>query len=345
VARYASEAKGGFYATPEEEMRLVCARLKTEPNTFVNIIDPCAGEGKALKMVASTLKTQDTSIISYGIELERTRAEMCEDLLDHVINCPYEEARISPIKSFSFMWLNPPYNEKARERTEVIFLKNLTDGQKGFLQEGGLLGYCVPQRTLSSASHLLAARFDDITVYRFTDENFPVYKQIVVFGYRRKDARMGLEAKILREHLQMLSVSDPERLPTLEKKDEITFQIPPSLSKIEKFRSSKLKPEEIAEHLKTSSVFNEALAVIRPPEKKSVTLKPPVLPLKIAHHAICIASGVVGGNMGNHLLTGRTKKVVDEKMIPDEKNDKIVKTERYVTSIRVFTSDGVYNLD
>lgn len=318
MARYASEAKGGFYATPEEEMRLVCARLKTEPSSFINIIDPCAGTGEPLKMAANTLKAQGADAISYGIEIEETRARECEimEMIDHVINCPYEEARVSPIKSFSFLWLNPPYNEKEKERTEVIFLKNLTDNQRGFLQEGGLLGYCIPQYTLGHASHLLAARFDDITVYRFTNDNFHYYKQIVVFGYRRKIARMGLEAKKYRDYLQMLSDSEPKKLPTLDKNDGCFFQVPPSVNKIEKFRSSKLKPEEIAECLNASPVFNEALEIIKPPERKNIVLKPPVLPLKIAHHAICIAAGAVGGNMGNHILTGRTKKVIDEKVIP-----------------------------
>jgi len=344
VARYASEAKGGFYATPTEEMKLVCYRLKAKPDSNINIIDPCSGEGEALEFTAIALKAQGANVASYGIEIEKTRADYCKGVLDYVINCPYEEARVSPVKSFSFMWLNPPYNEKEKGRAEVIFLKNLTDGQKGFLQEGGLLGYCIPQYALGPASHLLAARFDNLIVYRFTNYNYHVYKQIVVFGYRRKDARIGAEAKKLREYLQTLSVSDPKMLPTLEENDGTVFHVPPSLNKIEKFRSSKLSPEEISECLKSSPVFSEMLGIIKPPEKESIVLKPPVLPLKTAHHAICIASGVVGGNMGNHLLAGRTKKVVDEKIIPDEKGSKIIKTERYVSSVRVFDPSGVYDL-
>ncbi|MCL6560822.1 MAG: hypothetical protein K6U74_18910, partial [Firmicutes bacterium] len=133
-------------------------------------------------------------------------------------------------------------------------------------------------------------------------------------------------------------------LPELNRNDGVTFQVPASPGKIEKFRSSRLKPEEIAECLKESPVFGEILELIKPPEK-NVALKPPVLPLKVAHDAICIAAGVVGGNMGSHLLTGRTKKVVDEKVIPEEKSTKVIMTERYVTNIRVFTPNGVYNLE
>ncbi|MCL6479600.1 MAG: hypothetical protein K6T65_14560, partial [Peptococcaceae bacterium] len=70
-----------------------------------------------------------------------------------------------------------PYMEHAGERAEVTFLRDLTDPVSGKLMEGGVLGYCIPQYVLVPAAPILAARFDDINIYRFTDKNFPVYKQ------------------------------------------------------------------------------------------------------------------------------------------------------------------------
>jgi len=57
MARIASQSKGGFYATPTEELKKVLPFLnynglvdEEDEESIFNLIDPCAGEGDALKM-------------------------------------------------------------------------------------------------------------------------------------------------------------------------------------------------------------------------------------------------------------------------------------------------------
>lgn len=84
MARLASQAKGGYYPTPPDEMALVCRRLVVKPGAKVNLFDPCAGAGAALKQMADDLAAKGAEVTSYGVELEPTRAEEAGKILDHV---------------------------------------------------------------------------------------------------------------------------------------------------------------------------------------------------------------------------------------------------------------------
>jgi hypothetical protein len=340
MARYASEAKAGFYPTPPKEIAFVSKRLQIDILTQAPILDPCAGEGDALKMIYDRLKEMGAEPVSYGVELEENRAEKCKTVLDYAIKCGYEDVRTSS-RAFSLMWLNPPYHERDGERVEVTFLRDLTDPISGKLMPGGILGFCIPQYVLGPAAPILAARFDDIRVYRFTDENFDAYKQIVVFGIRRIRARRGAEAKEIRERLKHLATIDV--LPELDEPDGFFYQVPEGTKKIT-FRGSATDPVELAKDVEISPVWDEINYSLLPFTKGSI-LKNPVLPLSKTHDAIAIAAGAIGGNMGGLYLVGRTKKVTDKKIIPEEEGSKIVETDRHVTTIRVYTPGGVYSLE
>lgn len=343
MARLEARSKGGYYPTPQKEMKLVCQKFTVEPDTRVLLLDPCAGKGEALKMLADHLKSLGGEPVTYGIEIEETRAEECKKILDHAVKCDYNQARTST-KAFSVLWLNPPYDILSGERVEVTFLRDLTDPVSGKLMVGGILGFCIPQYVLKDAAPVLAARFDDLSVYRFTDDNYPIYKQVVVFGIRRSKARRGEEAKRIRQELKELAEIDPAFIPTLDILDDKLYHVPEAPDKKIIFRGSLDDPKEIAEDIKNSPVWDEVEHFLLPYRKTSI-LKPPVLPLKPTHDAIAIAAGAVGGNLGSHLLVGRSKKVIDKKVIPEEKGEKIIETERYITTIRVFASEGVFNLE
>jgi len=48
--------------------------------------------------------------------------------------------------------------------------------------------------------------------------------------------------------------------------------------------------------------------------------------------------------MGDHVLVGRADKVLDKTVIPEEDGTTEIQTERVVTTVRVFTQNGVYDL-
>jgi hypothetical protein len=335
MARLASIEKAGFYPTPQEETDLICSRLTAEPGSKIAILDPCCGEGIALKKMANSLKAQGADVVSYGVELEEGRARKARDHIDNVICSPYEDAIITP-QAFSFMYLNPPYMHYGSERAEVVFLRDLTDPVKGKLQPGGLLGYCIPEYILKEAASLLAIRFKDIKVYRFT-ENFSMYRQIVVFGYRREKRPSTDEFRETKEWLSKLDI-----IPRLDDGEE-TFTIPASINEVKTFKPAQPSKDEIMNALRQSSAWKKAEDLL-PRLDEIQDRQPPVLPLKTAHIAVAISAGAIGGSMGNHLLVGKSKKVVDTKSVLDEKGVTETQTERVITTVRVFTPDGVFDL-
>ncbi len=342
MARLASVEKAGFYPTPDEETQLICSRLCSENGSMINALDPCCGEGVALQKMADALRRIDgVEVKSYGVELEDGRATAASKVLDRAICSDYQDAIVTPL-AFSFLFLNPPYETFGDKRAEIVFLQDLTDAYAGRIQPDGLMAYVIPEHVLKDAAALLAARFRDIVVYRFTKKNYPIYKQIVVFGYRCGE-RPSLDTyKRNMEWLRTLGVF--EHIPPIDAKDSITFTVPASKKEVLTFKPAKPAREEIASAITRSSLWRKAGDIL--PRLKTIEdMKPPVLPLKPAHIAVAIAAGAVGGSMGDHILVGKTEKVVDVKVIPDEKGVTETRTERIVTTARVFARSGVYDLE
>lgn len=202
--------------------------------------------------------------------------------------------------------------------------------------------FCVPQYVLGACSTILSSRFRDIKVYRFTDEAYPVFKQVVVFGYFGKPRSIE-ERKKLQSFLKEISDSGPELLPTLEEISEI-FVVPKSTI-IELFRAGKLRDSELVDDLADSLAFQDFEKRVTPIAKTS-TMQNPLLPLKVTHAGIAVASGAIGGNMGNHIIVGVTKQVSEKQEIKDEEEftKQEVFTKHYKSVVRVFTQDGIHEL-
>ncbi|GIN41546.1 DUF6094 domain-containing protein [Heyndrickxia oleronia] len=195
MARLESEAKGGFYPTPSEEMDLILKRLSCVPGESITLLDPCCGKGAALKQWKDDLTSKGAITTSFGIEIEKSRAEIAEKVIDHVAKCGYEETRMSH-DAFSAMYLNPPFMQMNGERMENTFLRDLTGD---YLQPGGVLIFNLPQYVLKDCAKILASRFVNIKVYRFTDANYDTYKQVIVYAKRR---RKGLRSEKERRYQQ-----------------------------------------------------------------------------------------------------------------------------------------------
>ncbi|CAI8947476.1 DUF6094 domain-containing protein [Brevibacillus sp. IT-7CA2] len=342
MARIASESKGGFYATPVNEMHLVAARLRVEGAGEINLYDPCCGKGVALRILADALKPE-CKAITYGVELEKERAVEAGQILDHVLQDGYENVRTED--KFSALYLNPPYDFGFAERVETSFLRRLTNQTTNVLMKGALLMFCVPQYVLDDASLLIASRFTNVRVYRFTDENYPTYKQVVLFGnFQRPDPD---ERRDTAKYLRNIAKLGPEALPSLEEEDGITFVVPTSPEPIRLFRAGKLQMEELAQDIMTSPVFQSMTELFMPSQSRNAELKNPLLPLKPTHYAIAIAAGAVGGNMGNHLLVGVTKPVYETSDKTDDEGrvSGEVTVKHHKSIVRVFTKDGVFDLE
>lgn len=343
MARLASQSKGGFYATPDGQMSLILPHLKVKDlKGYLNFLDPCCGEGEALKQLGDHFsEAHQITVKTYGVELEETRFEKANKQIHQVIHDGYENIRTEA--NFNLLWLNPPYDEVFHERTELTFLRALSSKSKNVLAKNGLLMFCIPQYVVDKCAMVLSERFRHIKVYRFTDDAYDVFKQVVVFGYFGAPSTRE-EVKETRKYLKEIGSSGPEILRTLEEIEE-EFELCPSEEPITLFRAGRLNSNELLQDLKESTIFSEFEKRVTPKVNKS-SMERPLLPLKLAHAGTAIASGAVGGNLGNHIVVGITKPVTELNEVMDDEGltKKEIFTKHHKSVIRVFTRNGIHEL-
>jgi len=174
MARLESVAKQGFYPTPETVGDLIGQYIQPTDKLFYTL-DPCCGEGTALKDLVGKIGTNGKS---YGIEINSERASVSEKNLDKVINIDISDLDC-PKGVFSVMLLNPPYDyDDNSKRLEKIFLTATTK----YLRTGGLLIYIIPQNQIACVSEYLSAHYKDIKVFKFPEKEYEAFGQVVIFG-------------------------------------------------------------------------------------------------------------------------------------------------------------------
>ena len=126
--RLAAQACGGFYPAHEKAIAHVASYLRAPMAERFAILDPCAGEGKALRQLGELLECPAES--SYAIELDESRAETLRASLPEAhILAPADFFGCKATRnSFSFLWLNPPFDHAyGGYRVEDQFLWRATD--------------------------------------------------------------------------------------------------------------------------------------------------------------------------------------------------------------------------
>lgn len=346
MARMASSAKGGYYATPPEMAELICQRIYCEEGSTLHILDTCAGKGDVLLQFKEHLLNQGAEkILAYGNELERGRMEESSQKLDCVVHGGYEVLRTTP--SFNFLWGNPPYEVGGLERMELTFLRMHTlRNEKRMLQENAVVSLCIPQHVLDDVAPVVAQRLSDVSVYRFTDEHYPVFKQVVVFGYFKEPPKK--KQKLVRRWLRKVAEMGAGALKPLDCKGGKKYKVLSATEEIGYFRGNALKPEELLADLKNSSVFKEVQEMWMPSSLKDAKLKRPILPLKPTHLATAIAAGAVDGHLGDFVIEAHTqiemkKETVDS---PDGKSKQeiTVKSPVTITDVYVPRDKKIYEL-
>src|SRR6516164_9768732 len=142
--RLAAMIRGGFYGCAPEVVEMIGRLIQYQDGA---ILDPCAGEGEALDVLARTLGVPRDKV--YAIELERDRCAATKARLEgaHVMDaCSFFDARVNA-GSFSLIWTNPPFDDNVHGgRAEVDFLMRAT----GLLVAGGVICLVVPERVVSA---------------------------------------------------------------------------------------------------------------------------------------------------------------------------------------------------
>jgi hypothetical protein len=299
------------------------AKFKPED---VNILDRCAGEGKALVQLAEGLRISTGHV--FAVELNASRAaRIAEAYPDMRLlgPCSFEGTRITR-HSFSFVYLNPPFDDEfgGGGREEVKFLRYAVD----LLAPGGILVLVCPINQVFGANQtceLIDTWFDQVELYLFPDA-CRSFRECVVFGRLRKtpltdkllDDQGILTNRGIRQYStapisslarlgeSQFSVWDYAEPDTESRKSELDIWVPPYSVTPKRFQKTTLTDEDLERELAHSPLY-ESLR-----QRTFAPLKRPPLSLNKGHTSLLLLTGMLDGYVPStppHVVRGFTSKV------------------------------------
>ncbi len=339
MARLASMARMGYYPTPETLTPIIIKFLKRDQPGLLRIFDPCAGEGTAIHTIGEYLQAE-----TYGIELDQERGKTAQQKLTKGLISDYQSAWITHHFT-SLLYLNPPYDWAAREveieqseRYERTFLRDTVK----YLMPQGILVYLIPLRRLDRPiARMLAYRFEDIRLYKFPQNLYQKFKQIVLFGKAKKTPLIDDDVCNFLTNAGTGKV----QVPFLPEEPDFFYKVQCSPNpKNFIFRTSKIDPEELEKEILQYGLFEELVQMITP--LSMVERFKAIMPLRHGHLAQLIACGFINGvvfdkNHKNPLIVkGITKKIVESRIEIESNREKHIETDRIVITIKAFTETG-----
>jgi tRNA1(Val) A37 N6-methylase TrmN6 len=337
--RLAAQAKMGYYPTPCGVTAIITGYLKGPHEGVIRVLDPCTGEGTALGVIGEQLKAE-----TFGIELDLERGNKAKQILTKCLVTDYQNTRISH-SSFSLMWLNPPYDWAARdseietsERYERTFLRDCIP----YLCPGGIIVYLIPQRRLDThIARMLSYRFEQISVFRFPEEEYKAFKQLIILGRLKKSPfKDDSTAEYLKNCGQMKAV-----VPYLPEKPPHVYEVPVSPAKAAfLFRSKEIDVNELAQEIQEHGLFPQ-LRQMTTPLSMAERIRP-VMPLRYGHLAQILACGLMNGIVWDSekknplLVKGVTKKEVRHSVEVQGDIEKHIETDQIKIVIHAFDRSG-----
>lgn len=229
MARIESQAVAGYYPTPQSVLEIVRSWLQAAPSppypysySHISLMDPCAGEGEALSYLSGAVPHGRARLLL--CEMERNRFLQAPNTIYYNnIHGDFFKARFSG-EGVGFLWLNPSYDtDPDHKRLEEKFLVRATQ----YLKPGGYLAFVVPFYALSASARTLAENYEDLECYRFPDDTWDEYKQVVLIAKRRDN--FGFEGGYDDVEALVMSWSKAGKdLPVMVKSEEPHITLPES---------------------------------------------------------------------------------------------------------------------
>jgi hypothetical protein len=176
--------RGGYYPAHPNAIAHAASFLQLPVGAPFAILDPCAGEGAAIRQLGQLLGCPPT--MTFAIELDDSRAETISAALpDSPVLAPasFFGCRASS-NSFSFVWLNPPFDYgDSGDRVEVEFLRRATD----WLRPGGVMALVCPDDVADEYSDVcrhFTTYYENTKVVPFPQDHRP-FNEVVVLGHKR----------------------------------------------------------------------------------------------------------------------------------------------------------------
>lgn len=330
--RLAGQVKAGYYPTPAVVVERVKRMLKF-PQEFA-ALDPCCGEGDALALLL-----EGTGGRGYGVELDIGRARAARERLYRAVPGAFELAKV-PMRAFSLLFLNPPYDWQInaygarQERKELLFLQDATSR----LVDGGVLVYIIPQTSYDfRVCRYLDYKYRDLRLWRFPDPEYAQFRQTVLVGVKKERPSVSeARAKKLEELARTW-------LPVLPEDSGALYEVPPTFSEVE-IRGGALLPEEAEEAVKASPLWQRLDAYFAAFGPQRIEPARPPVPLHAGHIGLLLAAGhldgVVEAGPDTHLVRGRVEQVEIPLDTGEEDEERTLVT--YRVKVGVLTPDGSY---
>lgn len=306
MARLEAVARQLFYPTPPAVVALIAAHLRAPAaagRRAARLLDPCAGEGAALAELGRALGGE-----TFGVELNEERAALARAVLAHTLHGSAFACRLVN-GAFGLLLLNPPYDDDSAERRlEHHFLTAFTRA----LCPGGVLVFVVPQRRLALSARFLAHQYEDLDLCRFPDgpDGYDRFRQVVLFGRKRAMAQADPAAAAF---LEEVAGAGPAAIEPITEQSEVVYALPTLPRGEVLFASQHFDAAQAAAEAARRGLLARGPLADRlwPAEEERVR---PLLPLKKAHRALLMASGLLdnvalAGPDGRRVLVkGRTVK-------------------------------------
>lgn len=341
MPRIASTLKLGYFPLAENEARRI--RRFLQFTGAATVLDPCAGTGAALGIIAG-----EADLWLYGIELDAYRAVEAKKVLHEVVHGSAFETHAAA-ESVSLLFLNAPYQhevgEGKNERMERVFLEHTFR----WLKPSGVLVMVVPQNRLTDCRGVLTLQFRDKAFYRLTEPEAAAYRQVVVFGNRRsrqeREKLTDFAVQPANSKLHALT-RDYEKIPGLPDVPDRTFTVPTSAPTKLEYRGL---PLDLLEDLLASSpAWLQAQRITHAP--KTDLSGRPLTFLHPGHVGILCTASALNGAFGRgedlHLAFWESVKVVDKIEEEGDAPGAIVirERERFSQRLTLLYTDGRFAL-
>ena len=210
------------------------------------------------------------------------------------------------------------------------------------LANGGLLIYIIPYyRATKEVCEILCKSLDNLRVYRFLEEEFKKFKQVVFLGTKRakKEAKVALQESDILFH----ALIQPDCIPLITNLSENRYILPDTPLTVKQFKGSVINQSEIVRMLKASDSA-EHLFDNRSLEERE---QQPLLPLGVGHIGLIGGSGMMNGLIEcatPHVIKGKVVKTYKTE-ISDSKQETTVRTVTANKMIfNILTPDGIKSL-
>jgi 16S rRNA G966 N2-methylase RsmD len=322
--RLAAAEKMGYYPAASEAIADLVMHLAADKET--HILDPCAGEGAAIKQIAESLGIGHDHV--YCIELDAARGNRIKHSMPdaHVLSpCSFFSTAMMA-GSFGLVYCNPPFDHQlgggGREETE--FARHCYR----LLAPGGILVLVSPFSTFQSheLGRHLDCHYKEAAIYSFPDSHRP-YHECAFIGVKRNvpissesatEGGLFLSAtrlatrygRIYRESL-LARLGQPQikwdRGGAAGVEETTRIWTVPGCRVPLRFAKAGYTDEELIEALAASPINKHIMEVDEP------LIKEPPLPLERGHVAMLLAAGALDGLVetpdGNHVVRGVATKI------------------------------------